>query len=298
MPRTLPPLNALRAFEAAGRLGSFTKAAEELNVSHSAISRHVRGLEDRLNVHLFRTQNSGVALTDQGRTYLSEITPAFDLISGATEALTIPPQGTVTLTTENTVAQKWLIPRLPKLKARHPDIELKISVSTQIMDVEAHDFDMGVRYLRTESSTDGQLLFRSAIRAYAAPGFAQMPNGAVDLLALANGPLIEDATFRIWPEWFRQAGLKEVPDLNLPHPLGAILAIQSAVAGLGATLMDKNLCEPERLSGTLIELSDVEIPYGGYYLVVNERAGRRKAVRAVRRWLLEECAGAVGAAPD
>jgi hypothetical protein len=99
MRRPLPSLNALRACEAAGRLGSFTKAAEELNVSHSAISRHVRGLEKRLNVHLFRTRKTGVALTEQGPAYLSEITPAFDRIADATEALTVSPKGTVTLTT-------------------------------------------------------------------------------------------------------------------------------------------------------------------------------------------------------
>lgn len=287
MGRLLPPLNALRAFEAAGRLGSFTKAAEELNVSHSAISRHVRGLEDRLNVHLFRSQNTGVTLTDQGRSYLSEITPALDRIANATEALTVPPKGTVTLTTENTVAQKWLIPRLASLKTRHPDIDLKLSVTTQVMDIEAHDFDMGLRYLRHEPEEDYQLLFRSDVRAYAAPGFAPMLNGELDVSALAKGPLIEDATFRLWPDWFRQAGLSDVKDLNLPHPLGAILAIQSAVAGLGALLMDKNLCEPEVKSGALVELGSVEIPFGGYYLVVNKRAGRRKAVRAVRQWLLE-----------
>src|SRR5210317_1180406 len=96
--RLLPPLNALRAFEAAGRLGSFTKAAIELNVSHSAISRHVRGLEKRLDVHLFRTLNTGVALTDQGRAYLASVTPALDQIAQATEALTTQPRGTVTLT--------------------------------------------------------------------------------------------------------------------------------------------------------------------------------------------------------
>ena len=117
MPRSLPPLNALRAFEAAGRLGSFTKAAAELNVSHSAISRHVRGLEERLNVHLFRSQNTGVVLTDQGMAYLAEITPAFDRIALATETLSDPPAGTVTLTTESTIAQKWLVPRLGRLKS-------------------------------------------------------------------------------------------------------------------------------------------------------------------------------------
>jgi len=298
MRRLLPPLNALRAFEAAGRLGSFTKAAAELNVSHSAISRHVRGLEERLNVHLFQARNTGVVLTEQGRTYLSEITPAFDRIAHATEALSVPPKGTVTLTTENTVAQKWLIPRLASLRARHPDIDLKISATAEVMDIEAHDFDMGLRYVRSEPSEGYHLLFRSEIRAYATPGFAPISNGELDLRALATGPLIEDATFRLWPEWFRQAGLDDVPELNLPHPLGAILAIQSAVAGLGAVLMDKNLCEPERQSGALVELAGVEIPFGGYYLVVNKRAGRRKAVRAVRQWLLEECSRTTSVTPD
>lgn len=289
MPRTLPPLNALRAFEAAGRLGSFTKAAEELNVSHSAISRHVRGLEARLNVHLFRTKNSGVALTDQGRAYLNEITPAFDQIAQATEELSIPPKGTVTLTTENTIAQKWLIPRLARFKECHPEVDLKISVTTEVMDIEAHDFDIGVRYLRTRSDKGYQLLFQSAVRAYAAPDFAPTTNGKLDLLALATGPLIEEATFHLWHDWFKRAGLEEVPDITLPHPLNALLAIQSAVAGLGAVLMDKNLCEPERQSGALVELADIEIPFGGYFLAINERAGRRKAVRTVSQWLLDEC---------
>ena len=283
----MPPLNALRAFEAAGRLGSFTKAAEELNVSHSAISRHVRGLEGRLDVHLFRTHNTGVVLTDQGRAYLSEITPAFDRIAHATEALSVPPKGIVTLTTENTVAQKWLIPRLASLKARHPDVDLKLSVSTQLMDIEAHDFDMGLRYLRTKADDDDHLLFQCGVRAYAAPGFAPMSNGALDLSALAKGPLLVDATFGLWPEWFEKAGLTNIPNLNLLHPLGAILSIQSAVAGLGAVLMDKNLCEPELQSGALVELSPVEIEFGGSYLVVNKRAKRRKAVRAICQWLLE-----------
>ncbi|MCV2864560.1 LysR substrate-binding domain-containing protein [Albidovulum sediminicola] len=261
-----------------------------MNVTHSAISRHVRGLEQRLNVHLFRAENTGVALTETGRAYLAEITPALDRIALATEALSVPPEGTVSLTTENTIAQKWLVPRLGKLKARHPGITLRLSVTTEIMDIEAHDFDMGLRYLRSEPPAGTELLLPSRVRAYAAPGFAPMRNGELDLAALAAGPLIEEATFRFWPDWFAKAGLRDVPKLELPHPLSAILAIQSAVSGLGAVLMDRNLCEPERLSGALVELSPVEIPFGGYYLTVNRRAGRRKAVRAVRQWLIEQSA--------
>ena len=292
MPRTLPPLNALRAFEAAGRLGSFTAAAAELNVSHSAISRHVRGLEERLNVHLFRVTNKGVALTDQGRSYLAGITPAFDQIALSTEALSVPPVGTVTLTTEATVAQKWLVPRMAGFKAQHPGIDLKLSITTQVMDIEAHDFDMAIRYLRSDPPDGHELLFESAVRAFAAPGLVPETSGEPDLAALAEGPLLEEATFRLWPDWFRAAGLAESPELDLPHPLPALLAIQSAVEGLGAVLMDKNLCEPERQAGLLVELAPVEMPFGGYYLAVNQRAGRRKAVRAVRQWLLDECAAA------
>lgn len=284
----LPPLNPLRAFEAAGRLGSFTRAAEELNVSHSAVSRHVRGLEKRLNVHLFRTRNTGVVLTEQGKTYLAQITPAFDQILLATEALSIPAEGVVTMTTENTVAQKWLVPRLGDLRVKHPAIDLRLSISTEVMDIEAHDFDLGLRYLRSDPSEGYEQIFPCMIGAYAAPGFARTENGNVDLQALASGPLIEEATFRIWPEWFRKAGLPEPPQLNLPHPLNALLAIQSAVAGLGAVLMDKHLCETEVQTGALVRLADIEIRHGGYYLAVNAPAGRRKAVRAVQQWLHKE----------
>ncbi|MGI9351769.1 MAG: LysR substrate-binding domain-containing protein [Rhizobiaceae bacterium] len=290
MPRFLPPLNALKAFEAAGRLGSFTKAAEELNVSHSAISRHVRGLEGRLNVHLFRVTNTGVVLTEQGRTYLESITPAFDQIAQSTEALSVPPEGTVTLTTESTIAQKWLVPRLPSFKARFPGINLKLSVSTQMMDIESHDFDIGLRYLRSEPPENCDLIFQCAVRAYASPHFAPIIDGKLNLEALVTGPLLEEATFRLWPEWLKKAGLKEIPKFELPHPLNALLAIQSAVTGLGAVLMDKHLCEPELNSGLLVELSPVEIPFGGYYLTVNSRAVRRKAVKTVRQWLIEESA--------
>ncbi|RLJ98472.1 LysR substrate-binding domain-containing protein [Ruegeria conchae] len=296
MPRNLPPLNPLRAFEAAGRLGSFTRAAEELNVSHSAISRHIRGLEKRLNVHLFRTQKSGVALTEQGQIYLGQITPALDQIAIATDALTSAPKGVVTMTTESAVAQKWLVPRLPRLKAAHQEIDLRLSITTEVMDIEAHDFDLGLRYLRTHPDEGYVLLFPSLVRAFAAPNFAPIVGSETDLKVLATGPLIEEATFRLWPEWFSKSGLKEVPTLDLPHPLGALLSIQSAVAGLGAVLMDKHLCQIEVETGALVSLNDVEIPFGGYYLATNQRAGRRRAVRVVREWLQQEAQSPEGVA--
>ena len=288
MPRTLPPLNPLRAFEAAGRLGSFTAAAEELGVSHSAISRHVRGLEKRLNVHLFRTRKTGVELTEQGREYLPQIIEAFDQIALATEALAVPAKGVVTLTTENTVAQQWLVPRLANLRAAHPDIDLRLSISTDVMDIEAHDFDLGLRYLRSDTAEDHDKIFPCTVEAFASPRLIESLGGLDGFRSIPADLLIEEATFRLWGEWFESCGLDMPKRKNPPHPLNALLTIQSAVAGLGFILQDEHLCEPEIRAGTLVRLADVQFPYGGYYLAVNERAGRRKAVRAVRQWLIME----------
>lgn len=289
MARTLPPLNALRAFEAAGRLGSFTRAAEELNVGHSAISRHVRGLERRLNVHLFRNVSQGVELTEQGQSYLDRLIPLFDELSDATEALTGTPSGRVTLTTETALAQKWLIPRLPKFEADHPEVDLVFSVTTNLLDIEAHDMDMALRYLSPGKPTDGlEPVFTLPVYPYCAPHFA---GGAPEKLTpqdLARCRLIEEATFRVWKSWFGAAGIDPVPALNLTHPMNAVLAIEAAVAGHGALLTSPELAEPEVADGKLVRISDIGVDFGGYYLVTNSRAARRKSVRKVRDWLLRE----------
>ncbi|MEL7124934.1 MAG: LysR family transcriptional regulator, partial [Pseudomonadota bacterium] len=110
--RSLPPLNALRAFEAAARHESFSRAAEELGVSHSAISRHVRGLEARLGVQLFRDQSRGVVLTPEGQHYAQRIAPAFDVIGDATEGLADTPAGRVVVNSEPLFAAKVVAPLL------------------------------------------------------------------------------------------------------------------------------------------------------------------------------------------
>ena len=158
-----------------------------------------------------------MALTDQGHLYLAKITPAFDQIAQATEELSVPRERVVTLTTESTVAQKWLVPRLANLKKRHPDIDLRISVAAKVMDIEAHDFDVGLRYLQGNPLDGYDLLFPSIVRAYAAPSFTLKRGAALEPVALARGSLIEEEIFRIWPEWFKLAGLTSVVGLDFPH---------------------------------------------------------------------------------
>src|SRR3546814_1000263 len=146
MARRLPSLNALRAFEAAARLGGFSRAADELHVTHAAVSRHVRGLEDRLGVLLFRRLHKAVVLTDAGRRYQARLTEAFDLIAAATEALAAAGSEVLSLSVEPAFAARWLVPRLGRFYARHPGIELDIDPTPRIVDFRRDAVDLAIRY--------------------------------------------------------------------------------------------------------------------------------------------------------
>ena len=148
MLRNLPPLNALRAFDAAGRHQSFSRAAEELGVSHSSISRHVRGLEDRLGVQLFRDLPRGLELSPDGAAYLAQVAPALDAIGDATDGLAEAPQGTVTVNAETLFAMKWLVPRLGDFTTQNPDIELRLEASRQLANVARYEADFAIRFVR------------------------------------------------------------------------------------------------------------------------------------------------------
>ena len=135
MPRELPPLNALRAFEVAGRHNSFSGAAVELNVTHAAISRHVRGLEKRLGVQLFKTVSQGVDLTEAGAKYLRTITPALDQIAEATTAVSCKSDRSILVSCEPTFAVKWLMPNLGSFEDAHPGIEVQVQSTPKLADV-------------------------------------------------------------------------------------------------------------------------------------------------------------------
>ncbi|WP_069300369.1 LysR substrate-binding domain-containing protein [Neptunicoccus sediminis] len=291
MARTLPPLNALRAFESAARLNSFTRAARELNVSHSAISRHVRGLEKRLDVALFRAVARGVELTPDGQWYLERIGPAFDAIAEATDGLTDVPAGQVILSCEPSIAQKWLIPRMGRFNALHPDVRITLTVTDRLANVANHDCDIALRYVSEGVDVSAyDEISRAPVYPYAKPGFADLDPDNLDLAVLARQHLIQEHTGLLWPMWFRAAGV--IPDrpLNLSTPLDAVLGIEAAISGLGAILMSAELTSVEVEAGRLIKLSDVGVQSGGYYLLTNATAARRKAVKVFRDWMLAESA--------
>ena len=149
MKRTLPPLNGLRAFEAAARHMSFTDAAEELSVTQAAISHQVRGLEQRLGLKLFVRRNRSLLLSEAGQAYLPSVRAAFDQLNEATEKLLQKDRGGhLTVTTTASFATKWLVPRLGGFQRSNPEIDVRVSTGTGLIDFSREDVDIGIRYGR------------------------------------------------------------------------------------------------------------------------------------------------------
>lgn len=290
MLRNLPPLNALRAFEAAGRHESFSRAADELGVSHSSISRHVRGLEDRLGVQLFRDLPRGLALSPEGASYLEQVTPALDAIGQATEGLSAVPRGTVTVNVETLFALKWLVPRLGIFREAHPDVDIRVEASSRLADVLRYEADFAIRFVRPgRSYPNAELLSAADLYPYAVPGLVPLPlRSPRDLLEYR---LLRDRTENNWLDWFARAG--GVAPEEVPPPdwrMRSHLEAEAATSGQGVLLMSAEVMSYDVSVGRLVQLSDVGINGGSYHLLHGEGVLRRKPAQVFRRWILDETA--------
>lgn len=289
MPRQLPPLNALRAFEAAGRQSSFSRAADELNVTHAAISRHVRGLEKRLGVQLFRNVSRGVELTEHGTKFLLSVTPAFDQIAKATEDLSQANEGLVSISCETVFAVKWLMPRIGEFYEQNPNVEVKIESSSKLADIQHYECDLAIRFLRDGVQEPGSdLICRSVIYPTGAPHLKSSPHGDDSPSDILRQKLIHERNANLWHRWFLKAG---VTGANIPkasNPLRSLLAIEAAIAGQGVALIPDELGADSLADGRLMRFSSIGLDYGGYFLVYLKETSRRKEVQSIRNWLLEQ----------
>ncbi len=287
MPRTLPPLNALRAFEAAGRHESFSRAADELGVSHSAVSKHVRALEHRLGVQLFRDLPRGVALTPDGARYLAGLTPAFDAIAEATEAFSERPEGVVVVNAESVFALKWLVPRLGAFQERHPDIEVELEATMQLADIARYEADIAVRFVLSGRPDQAAELLSSAwIYPYGTPAIAaQVGTNPAHLL---DYRLLRDRAGDPWAEWFGVAGRADLyAGHKSPRRMRAVLAHEAALAGQGVLLASGENVALDVAAGRLVRLFDIGFWQGSYFLLFGAGVLRRRPVRLFRDWLLE-----------
>jgi LysR family glycine cleavage system transcriptional activator len=307
----LPPLNSLRAFESAARHMSFKKAAEELNVTPAAVSHLVKGLEDFLGVRLFRRLTRALELTEAGRAALPKIREGFEALAAGVERIHSHARlGPLGVSAPPLFATRWLVPRLQRFTALHPEVALRISQSEAMVDRDGEDGPGG--FATPEASDLGAEV---AIRF----GHGRYPGWRADrLFPVTYAPvcspqllrsqrplrmpadlrfhaLIHDETVRnarqwiSWEAWLEAAGVTGIDTSQGLRFTNPALAIEAAEDGLGVALGVLELLGPDLATGKLVAPFDVAVEAGyAYYLVCPQAVADRPQVARFREWLLEE----------
>jgi len=292
MSRRLPPLNAVRAFEAAARHLSFTRAAEELHVTQAAISHQIKALEERLGLRLFDRRHRALALTPAGQRYLPGVRAAFERLAAATDQLIgAEARGAVTVSMISSFATKWLLPRLARFHAAQPDIEVRITTSTGLVDFNRDDVDMAIRYGRGRwPGTDAIRLVSEDIFPVCAPALLNGPKPLQRLADLANHTLLHVSGFpEDWQVWLTAAGVSGIDPTRGPQFDMSLLALDAAANGLGVALGRTALVAGDLASQRLVKPFDFEVPAeSAYYVVTPVRRTLPSKVNAFRDWLLQE----------
>jgi LysR family glycine cleavage system transcriptional activator len=289
----LPPLSAIRAFEAAARHGSFTKAAEELGMTQAAISYQVKLLEDRVGTPLFLRQARKVVLSEAGKRLAPGIEEAFQRLGAAFASLRETDQNVLSMTVVSTFCTNWLVPRLGSFQMAHPNIAVRLDASARTVDFTKEDFDLGIRGGKgVWPGLKSHPLIPLDMTPLASPEFLARVgkiNEPADLLKL---PLL-DWDDICWRQWFKVAGVDD-PKFNggpyIAAPTQQMLGL-AAVAGQGIAMLTPAFFPTELKSGRLVRVSDITYrDEQRYWLVYPEDRAKSPKIRAFREWLLAEVA--------
>jgi LysR family glycine cleavage system transcriptional activator len=286
----LPPLNALRAFEAAGRHLNFRAAADEMGVTQGAVAQQVRLLEAQLALPLFDRLPKGLSFTTAGRGYHARVAAAFADLRTATDILR-PEPGKVLVSVTPTFAAKWLIPNLPAFSAAFPEIDLRILATEKVSGFHGDGVDLAVRQARPPfgASLNATRLFRQNIVAVASPQLLQGRPPPVDATTLSRLPKLHDA-HDLWPAFLRALKTEDRSGRGLRLSQTA-LAIDAAVSGQGVALVSRFLAARDLAAGTLVQITPEE--YSGhqdFYLLSERHPRPDPATETVRQWLLSMAA--------
>ena len=294
--RLLPSLNALRTFEAVARHTSFTRAAEELNVTQSAASRLVRSLEDYLQVPLFVRRSRRIELTDQGRFYNTLVRDSLDRIEAGTIELISSKagRGTLTIGMLPTFGTRWLVPRLPLFQEAYPEIALNIISSDGEIGFSKERIDVAIRFGHgswPDSIIDP--LMGEEVQVVCSPKIMEGPHPLASLDALRHHRLIRHSTRpSSWEHWFRSVGLRLDEVQWGPSLEHFFMIIEATIAGLGISLLPTYLVEDDIRSGKLVAPFPVRIAGpGAYYLVTSAAKSELPRVKFFRKWLLQQVSG-------
>jgi len=286
--RRLPPLSALRAFEAAARHGSFKRAASELAVTPTAISHQIRSLEQHTGLQLFSRQVRQVRLTDEGAQLYPVLQEGFDAFEAVIERLTrVNSRHRVTISATHAFTAKWLVPRLASFHGLHPNIDLQLHASDEAVDMANHEFDIALRYGRGPfPGLTAEVMFTD--------DYAPVVNpitSVTSVAALQSIPLIHfdwkrvDPNNPTWEKWFAEAGLAWNPSIGQLRYSDEVHAIQAAVAGKGIALLSLALVAEELAAGHLIQPFGPAIAGHSYHLVMRSDQSLSAGARAVANWL-------------
>ncbi|MDJ0389592.1 LysR substrate-binding domain-containing protein [Roseomonas sp. E05] len=300
MHRRLPPLNALRAFEAAARLGGFAAAAGELGVTAGAISQQVQLLEARLGRALFERGPRSLRLTGEGRALLPVLSEALDNVeAGIACALFPPPRVALAVFVQTSFALGWMLPRLPRFQRAQPEVELHLSTGIDAPELRGGPDAVVLHGRGPWPELATHLLFPDRLVPVCTPSWLAT-HGPAEPRRLAEAALlVSDTAPEDWEEWFAHAGLR---GLRPERPLrfgSSLLPPQAALHGLGVALADRSLVAAELAAGRLVNPLPGLPPMQrgtGWHLAHLPARGREPALRALRDWLLRE-AGAAGPEP-
>jgi LysR family glycine cleavage system transcriptional activator len=271
----LPPLKALRAFEASARQLSFTRAAEELFVTQAAISHQIKSLEEHLGIKLFMRKNRALLLTEEGQSYYLDIKDIFTSINDATERLlNRGAKGAITVSSQASFAIQWLVPRLTTFNALHEEIDVRIKAVDQPENSLTEDVDVAIYYGRGRwPNIHADKLHTEYIIPVCSPLLAQenTVNGKQALLSyddLSEHTLLHDTSRKDWKRWFKQVGVKAANVNHGPIFSHSAMVLQAAVHGQGVALAYSVLAKPEIDSGRLIcPFNDVLVSKNAYFIV-------------------------------
>jgi len=305
----LPPLNALRVFEAAARHLSFKEAANELSITQAAVSHQVKSLEEYLGVELFRRSGRGVQLTEAARAAMPRLREGFDALAAAVEQIRERGEETdLAITAPPVFTARWLMPRLADFSKRNPKIEVRVVGSSKMVDAGALDTAVMAGTLDLRDDTSGveihlglgeypgyrsDRLFGVTMVVVASPELGSSLKKPEDL---AQSMLLHDDAMDLvahgnaWQKWLEAAGVAERVDAaHGPHFSSNILSLEAASQKLGVALALRPLVNADIASGRLVAPFATEMkPVGAYYLVCPEVIADRPAVATFRQWLLEK----------
>lgn len=290
MARLVPPLNPLHVFEVAARVGSFTRAAETLRVSPSAVSRQIAALESFLDVRLFHRAREGNVLTDVGREYYRAIAPAFEIITTATDKVArVQTSAPLNVRVPATFAVHFLIPRLSDFKEEHPETSVRIITGFGSVDFVREDVDVSIQAGSGDwPGTESMPLFANWIQPMCNPGLFKngRPIRNIDELR-GYRLLISNNKRNDWRDWLKMMGRPDFPlhDMETVEFPNSLLAYQAAADGLGIVIGQIPLLVPEIAGQPLIRLFAEPIRQGSYYAVWRAETGPGRKARQFVSWL-------------